>query len=81
MSCCGSSQASIRSEAPGSSTAPVRHWEARSAEFEYLGSGHLTVTGPLTGTVYHFMGAGARQRVNGPDVPSLVSVPALRIVG
>jgi hypothetical protein len=50
-------------------------------EFEYLGSGQLTVTGPLTGVVYHFASPGARVTVHGSDAPSLLSVPGLKPLG
>jgi hypothetical protein len=47
-------------------------------EFIYTGAGQLTVTGPLTGTVYRFTGHGAVVLVHALDVASVVSVPGLR---
>jgi hypothetical protein len=57
------------------------HWTSGPVEFEYLGSGQLTVTGPLTGVVYHFASPGARVIVQGSDAPSLLSVPGLKPLG
>lgn len=47
-------------------------------EFEYLGHGLMTVTGPFTGQIYRFAGPGARLAVHGSDAPSLATVPGLR---
>jgi hypothetical protein len=80
MSCCGSKRAAFQQ---GSSMPPAgeaSYWTAAPAEFEYFGSGQLTVTGPLTGTVYHFNSPGARVLVHGSDAPSLLSVPGLKPV-
>lgn len=48
-------------------------------EFQYTGSGRLTVTGPVTGTVYYFSAGSESIAVHGADAPSLVSVPGLKI--
>lgn len=48
-------------------------------EFEYTGNGRLTVTGPITGTVYYFTAGGESVTVHGSDAPSLASVPGLRM--
>jgi hypothetical protein len=50
------------------------------ADFQYTGSGRLTVTGPITGTVYYFSTTGETITVHGADAPSLVSVPGLKVV-
>lgn len=50
------------------------------AEFQYTGSGRLTVTGPITGKVYYFSTTSETILVHGADAPSLVSVPGLKIV-
>lgn len=50
------------------------------AEFQYTGSGRLTVTGPVTGKVYHFSSTTETIAVHGADTPSLISVPGLKIV-
>ena len=80
MSCCGNQRAAFRNGPVQAAVGVSRSWAASgSAEFEYLGAGQLTVTGPLTGSVYRFTRA-QRVRVHGSDVPSLVSVPGLRLV-
>jgi hypothetical protein len=80
MSCCGSQRSALRAQAPTASPTRTHHWASRAVDFEHTGTGALTVTGPLTGTVYRFSGPGARVRVHGADAPSLVSVPGLRLV-
>jgi hypothetical protein len=80
MSCCGNQRTALRQE-PAS---PVRresgYWTSAPVEFEYTGQGQLSVTGPLTGTVYRFVGNSARVRVHGSDAPSMLMVPGLRLV-
>jgi hypothetical protein len=49
-------------------------------EFQYTGSGRLTVTGPTTGKIYYFSHAGETISVHGADADSLISVPGLKIV-
>ena len=78
MSCCGDQRASFRREAVVSASSHVQHWNPGVTEFEYAGSGQLTVTGPLTGTVYRFISGAGPVRVHAPDAASLVSVPGLR---
>jgi hypothetical protein len=83
MACCGSRRASLRHERekpPAQATSSGESVFARwgSVDFEYLGRGQMTVTGPLTRNTYHFATGGAPVRVDGRDVPSLVSVPGLR---
>lgn len=80
MSCCGSQRASISHMTAGSAAPEGRFWNSGAIEFEYSGSGALTVTGPLTGLVYRFLGGGARLLVHGSDAPSFVSVPGLRAI-
>jgi hypothetical protein len=79
MSCCGSQRAAQRQE-PSASAQETRHWASAPVEFEYTGRTQLTVTGPLTGAVYHFKATGARLRVHGSDAPSLLYVPGLKPV-
>lgn len=50
------------------------------AEFQYTGSGRLTVTGPVTGKIYYFSHAGEIVSVHAADADSLISVPGLKIV-
>jgi hypothetical protein len=50
------------------------------AEFQYTGSGRLTVTGPVTGKVYYFTQSGETIAVHGADAQSLIQVPGLKIV-
>ncbi len=80
MSCCGSQRAALRQETAQSSPGEPDYWAPAPIEFEYSGFSQLTVTGPLTGTVYHFASHGARVLVQGPDAPSLLSVPGLKPV-
>jgi hypothetical protein len=49
-------------------------------EFRYTGSGRLTVTGPITGTIYYFRADDEAIVVDGADAPSLLSIPGLRVV-
>lgn len=49
-------------------------------EFQYIGSGRLTVTGPITGTVYYFSAGGETISVHSADAPSLIPVPGLKVV-
>lgn len=96
MSCCGGGRDAFRRSGPpasapravpgarpagpGTPSAGGGAWAAAAAEVEYRGAGRLTVTGPLTGTVYRFESSGARVRVHGPDVPSLATIPTLRVI-
>lgn len=78
MSCCGKQRNALQ-------LAPSQHqgasqWSSGPVDFEYVGHGQLTVTGPLTGTIYRFFAPGTRLRVHGSDAPSLVSVPNLKLV-
>jgi hypothetical protein len=54
--------------------------ELVDTEFQYTGSGRLTVTGPITGKIYYFSHAGETISVHGADADSLISVPGLKIV-
>ncbi len=78
MSCCGSKRAALRYEPVSSVRSESRYSNWGPVNFEYTGQGQLTVVGPLTGFVYHFVGNGACVRVEGSDAPSLVSVPGLK---
>lgn len=49
-------------------------------EFQYIGSGRLTVTGPVTGAVYYFSAGGETISVHSADAPSLVPVPGLKVI-
>ncbi len=69
---------------PGASHPPVVLQTADSehpsdVEFEYTGTGRLTVTGPVTGTIYYFSVISPTLNVDGADAPSLVSIPGLRV--
>ena len=81
MSCCGSQRTAYRQQSSAPTTGEADYWTSGPVEFEYLGSGQLTVTGPLTGVVYHFASPGSRVIVQGSDAPSLLSVPGLKPVG
>jgi hypothetical protein len=50
------------------------------ADFQYTGSGRLTVTGPITGAVYYFSSNGESVTVHGADAPSLAAIPGLKVV-
>ena len=80
MSCCGSARASFRAQPSDGSLAGPSYWSSGPVDLEYSGQGQLTVTGPLTGTVYRFSANARRARVHGSDAPSLVTVPGLRLV-
>ena len=86
MACCNEQRASMRRESglsgqSGLSRQSVVQQPASGpTQFEYKGAGQLTVTGPLTGTIYRFGGPGARVLVHAADAPSLVSVAGLRPV-
>ena len=81
MSCCGKGR-SAYSQANIGSTPPAepQYWVSAPIEFEYVGQGELTVTGPLSGTVYRFSPSVRRVSVHGPDAPSLLSVPGIHPV-
>jgi hypothetical protein len=59
---------------------PSRLEDLTDVEFQYTGSGRLTVTGPITGKIYYFSHAGETISVHGADADSLISVPGLKIV-
>ena len=59
---------------------PTRLEDPVDAEFQYIGRGRLTVTGPVTGKIYYFSHAGETISVHGADADSLTSVPGLKIV-
>ena len=80
MSCCGKQRSALRQGASPQPSAGPRRAATADADFAYTGHGQLSVTGPLTGVVYHFAAHGARVRVHGPDVPSLLYVPGLKPV-
>jgi len=80
MSCCGDQRSVFRQEVGSAEQNDPGFWTARSHEFEYSGNGELTVTGPLSGVIYHFSANSRRVLVHGSDVPSLVSVPGLKPV-
>ncbi|MEZ4415435.1 MAG: hypothetical protein R3E10_06745 [Gemmatimonadota bacterium] len=73
MSCCGGHRASPRTETPTS--IPIRR---EHVLYEYLGTGPLTLYGPITGARYHFAGAGARVLVDGRDAGTLAMVAHLK---
>jgi len=80
MSCCGSRrQSTNQGTTSGNSrnSGAVTHWAAGALDFEYKGQGNIRVTGPLTGSIYHFAAGGPPIRVHGADVPSLAAVPGL----
>jgi hypothetical protein len=80
MSCCGSQRATLRQDFGSGEQSDFQYWTPDATEFEYTGSGELTVTGPLTGTTYRFTANDRRARVHGSDAPSLISVPGLQPV-
>jgi hypothetical protein len=80
MPCCGDARAASRRETTYTSGGAPAAWAPGSLSFEYTGHGQMTVTGPLTGTIYRFPTHGARMQVHASDVPSLAAVPGLRPV-
>ena len=78
MSCCGNGRAGLRRQSVVSPSMQTREWVSGPVDFEYTGSGELSVTGPFTGVLYRFTGYGSRVRVQGADASSLISVPGLR---
>jgi hypothetical protein len=75
--------APIESPIPHPAVAPPEASQLESpvdAEFEYTGSGRLTVTGPITGKVYYFTQRGETVSVHDADAHSLMLVPGLKIV-
>ena len=81
MSCCGNRRSAFRA-APTSSVqgGAAQYRPSAPVEFEYMGFGQLTVTGPQTGVVYRFNGHGHRIQVRGADAGSLLAVPSLRAI-
>jgi len=81
MSCCGKGRAAYSQANIGSAQSYESQYQITTPiEFEYSGQGELTVTGPLSGIVYHFSPSVRRVSVHGSDAPSLLSVPGLRPV-
>ena len=80
MSCCGSQRTALRQDWNPVESGDIQYWTPGPIEFEYAGSGELTVTGPLTGIEYRFTANDRRVRVHGSDAPSFLSVPALKPV-
>jgi hypothetical protein len=79
MSCCGNHRTAQRTGNAGLNAPGASYWNAGATSFEYSGPGRLTVTGPLTGTVYRFK-TGTSLEVHAQDAPSMVSVPGLKPV-
>lgn len=81
MSCCGNGRSAYSGANMGSTPPRENQYQISTPiEFEYLGQGELTVTGPLSGVVYRFSPSVRRVSVHGSDAPSLLSVPGLRPV-
>lgn len=81
MPCCGNRRTALHSGTASFGTGRPAGFRAQpSAQFEYIGHGQLTVTGPVTGVVYRFQTHGQRLLVHGSDVASLQAVPQLRTV-
>ena len=81
MSCCGNGRTAYSQANMGSTPPQENQYRITTpVEFEYSGQGELTVTGPLSGIVYHFSPSVRRVSVHGSDAPSLLSVPGLRPV-
>ena len=89
MGCCGGKRAeagtrSVRStprsrtrQAPSALPAPA----GGPPTFELVGTGSLTVDGPVSGRRYRFKHAGAVLVVDASDVSALGAVSALRRIG
>ena len=78
MSCCGKQRTSWNGKSPSapraqSGTAGVVH-------FRYLGNKAITLSGPATGRVYRFWGAGATVAAHPTDAPFLAGVPLMEQV-
>jgi hypothetical protein len=54
-----------------------KYWSPAATGFVYTGQGRLTVSGPLTGIEYRFIGGGPPVTVHPSDVASLAAVPGL----
>mgnify|MGYP006955697281 CR=1 FL=1 len=72
MSCCGNQRATLRQDQSLVEQGDLQYWTPGPTDFEYAGSGELTVTGPLTGIVYRFTADDRRvQRELEPHATSL----------
>jgi hypothetical protein len=90
MSCCGRSRAgppgagAPTNQAGAVQPVPYRKTlsgaPASAVTLEYQANRVLTVTGPVTGATYRFVGQGARSSVDVRDRASLLAVPGLRQV-
>jgi hypothetical protein len=89
MTCCGRSsnpQGADPSKNPDGAGLPVPYRKTLGSApvapvtLEYQSNRVLTVTGPVTGTTYRFVGQGSRATVDARDRPSLLAVPGLRQV-
>jgi hypothetical protein len=90
MTCCGRSNAnppgadSVTNPNGAGQPVPYRKTlggaPVPAVTLEYQANRVLTVTGPVTGTTYRFVGQGSRAAVDVRDRPSLLAVPGLRLV-
>ena len=90
MTCCGRSSVSHpRVDAaanPNGAGPPVPYRKTLggtptpAVTLEYQANRVLTVTGPVTGATYRFVGQGSRTSVDVRDRASLLAVPGLRQV-
>jgi hypothetical protein len=90
MTCCGRNRQALAptNRTGGSPLAtragrdglPASSADASTVEFEYLGDKTLVVMGQGSRLQYHFVGRGARLKVDARDRVSLSMVPGLREV-
>ena len=82
--CCGNNRAAARSAAMAASSAPAIPVAKAPAPqvsvimFEYVGTGAVSIRGPVSGRRYTFARAGDRLRVDPRDRPGLAASPSLR---
>jgi hypothetical protein len=87
MPCCGKAVPQIQRTTANRNTSsarnsalPAQPTAIKSAYFRYVGKTGLTVTGPVSATLYRFQANGASLAVDPRDAASLSRVPNLRLV-
>ncbi|HXK03043.1 MAG TPA: hypothetical protein VMS37_11625 [Verrucomicrobiae bacterium] len=80
MPCCGQGQVGPSRYSPNSAAAGRSSEAPRTVAFAYNGTTVLTVTGPVTGRQYRFVGHGAALPVDVRDERAVAAVPKLRRV-
>ena len=82
-SCCGKKRAMASTMFNQGTTESAANTQTGNSSvsrivFQYLGGRSLSVMGPVSGQMYHFVGHGARVAVDSRDRRSLANITGLR---